>query len=69
MAAADKACSALVDAMIAAGRGHERPTETCKLADPLALRYTAALERYTALGEERRRRMEWHGSLLPIRKM
>lgn len=37
--------SALLDALIAAGRGHELPSETRKLSDPLALRYAALSDR------------------------
>jgi hypothetical protein len=35
----DKAGSALTDAFIAEGRGHELPSETFHLSDPLALAY------------------------------
>lgn len=35
----DKLNSTLVDEFIAAGRGHETPSETWKLNDPLAERY------------------------------
>lgn len=37
--ALDKESSAITDEFIAAGRGSERPSETLKMTDPLALRY------------------------------
>lgn len=35
----DKESSGITDELIAAGRGNERPTETVRMTDPLALRY------------------------------
>ena len=60
---------ALCDEMIAAGRGHERPSETSQLTDPLAQRVNAAAEREQALRDEAARRTRWHGSLHRIVKM
>ena len=57
---------AICDALIAAGRGHERPSETRTLADPLALRWQANARTLDTLNAEHARRMEWHGSLKRI---
>lgn len=60
---------ALCDEMIAAGRGHERPSETRTKADKLAQRVNAAAQAEQALRDEAARRQAWHGSLHRIVKM
>jgi hypothetical protein len=49
------------------GRGHERPSETIKLSDPLALRWKENAERSFILNNERRERMAYHGSLKVVK--
>lgn len=44
--------SALIDEMIAAGRGHERPSEYLKLSDPLSLRHKDIFDKRSALRDE-----------------
>lgn len=48
----DKADSQLTDAFIAAGRGHERPSEILKMSDPLALKMRQLFDRRYALKSE-----------------
>lgn len=60
---AHKACFALCDEMIAAGRGHERPSETALKDDELSLRHTTALRLAHDIAAECRRRMEFQGNL------
>lgn len=60
---------ALCDEMIAAGRGHERPSETRTKADELAQRVNAAAQAEQALRDEAARRQAWHGNLRRIVKM
>jgi len=48
----DKARSKNTDAMIEAGRGHEKPSETVKLDDPLAREYKAISSRAIDLYSE-----------------
>jgi hypothetical protein len=54
--------------MIAAGRGHELPSETRKKTDPLSLRYIASANLCVCLYGEARSRMEYHGKLTPIKR-
>ncbi len=61
--------SLVTDELIAAGRGYERHSETVAKSDELSLRYLAAHEACAAVVAEQKRRMEWHGSLRPIRKL
>jgi len=69
IAKADAVRSALCDELIAAGRGHERHSDTAAKSDPLSLRYLAASAAYVALSDERRYRMTYHGSMKPVRKL
>ena len=48
----DKARTVLNDEFIAAGRGHERPSETLTKSDPLATRYAKLWDVHTALRRE-----------------
>jgi hypothetical protein len=71
--AQDKRCRAFVDAMIDSGRGHERMIEIRQAAtkghDSLARDYCAAMDQSSQLeSERRRRRMQYHGKLSPIRQ-
>jgi len=52
----DRESSQLNDQMIAAGRGHERPSEYLKMSDPLATKLRANYERRMALRNEIDRR-------------
>lgn len=61
--------SEVTDELIAAGRGYERHSETAAKSDPLSCKYIAAHEACAAVIAEQKRRMEWHGSLRPIRKL
>ncbi len=67
LARIDKESSAMCDEFIAAGRGYEKPTDTWKLNDPLALRWKAMLEAHGPIQVERDRRTAWHGTLKRIR--
>ena len=49
--------SKINDELIAAGRGHERSSETHKMSDPIALRWRAASDRRRALAIEKELRM------------
>ena len=51
-----KQSSELCDKFIAAGRGHERPSETLKLSDPLAVEFRTISDRRADLMFEARRR-------------
>lgn len=53
----DKASSKLTDQFIAAGRGHERPSEIVRMSDPLARKYTANADRRMDLRHQIERRM------------
>lgn len=66
---ADALHSALLDEMIEAGRGHERPTETARLSDDLSRRFNASMQRLGELYGEKRSRMEYHGSMRPIKRL
>lgn len=59
---ADAEHSQVLDAMIAAGRGHERPSETASKSDALSVRFNASLARCGALQSELSRRMAYHGT-------
>ena len=48
----DRDGSALTDALIDAGRGHERAQETLRKTDPLAMRFRANYERRMELRHE-----------------
>lgn len=65
---ADRVCRRYTDEMIAAGRGHELPSQTARKDDPLSKLYTAAMEHSADIGAEKRRRMVYHGSLHRIVK-
>lgn len=69
-AKAQAVVSAVCDEMIAAGRGHERASETFLLGrtigDPLAVRYTEASDALRAVRAECERRERYHGSLKRI---
>lgn len=65
---ADAESSALCDALIIAGRGHERPSETRAKTDDLSMRYIAAADRCAALYGERSRRVAYHGTEHRIRR-
>lgn len=67
IAKADAESTVICDAFIAAGRGHERPSETVKLTDPLALRWREHTNRASELHRERERRREYSGTLKRIR--
>lgn len=65
---ADKAHMALVDKMIAAGRGHEKPSETRTKDDALSKEFNASMERVGELSQERQARLTYHGKLHPIKR-
>lgn len=48
----DKARSKLTDEFIAAGRGHEKPSETDRKTDPLAMKHRKLWDQYSALRRE-----------------
>lgn len=50
--ALDRASSKITDEFIAVGRGHERPSETWKLDDPLARKWKQVTARQAALRNE-----------------
>ena len=67
----DQQESAMCDAMIAAGRGHEKGGETrekAKAGDPLAQRWVLSREAAMAAYGELQGRRRWHGKDHPIRK-
>ncbi len=64
----DRVVRRYVDEMIAAGRGHELPSQTARKDDPLSKLYTAAMEHGAGMAAEKRRRMAWHGSLHRIKQ-
>lgn len=57
-----------VDAMIEAGRGRERFTDVVGKTDPLSVAYLAAAEHASNVSAEIRRRMEYGGTLKPIKR-
>jgi hypothetical protein len=65
---ADSAHMVNVDAFIAAGRGHERPSDIRLLSDPLSLAWMKTSATSTALYQERSARMAYHGKLSPIKR-
>lgn len=65
---ADAVHSAILDEMIANGRGHERPTETAVKDDDLSRRFNASMARMQELRFEARERERYHGSLRPIKR-
>lgn len=66
-ARADRELTRCLDSLIAAGRGHERPTEIRQRSDDLSLRWIAAADVCRALESERRRRLDYHGTEHRIR--
>jgi hypothetical protein len=54
-------------ALIAAGRGHERPSDIRGKTDPLSVRFNEQVAAVCEVADEQRRRMAWHGTLRPIR--
>lgn len=68
IAAADKRHSALVNKMIADGRGYETPREIMSKLDDLSRQYTEHASLCTDLYAEKRARMEYHGSYRPIKR-
>lgn len=63
--------SELASRFIAAGRGHERPSDAraaiaAGSADPLTVEYVAHLDAFSGIVDEMRRRERWHGSLKRI---
>ena len=71
MAAWDAEESAACEALIAAGRGHEKAGETrakAKEGDVLAIRCVTARDAAMAAHSERQTRRRWHGSDKPIRR-
>lgn len=59
----DAAYSRLIDELIAAGRGEERPVDTMRKDDDLSRRYRETAQRWQVLRAEKDRRLEYHGSL------
>ncbi len=64
----DKLMNVLIDEMIAAGRGHEKPSETSLKRDSLSLRYNKVRAKQSELEFERRERLTYHGKLSPIKR-
>ena len=56
------------NALIAAGRGDERPSETMAKSDPLSLEYIQARKACEAIIAERDRRKAHHGNLRAIKE-
>jgi len=67
-AKAETECLLIIEAMIAAGRGHERQSETMTKTDPLSLRFIANTNTHCDIVTEMRRRKEYHGSLRKIKQ-
>lgn len=60
-----------INTLIALGYGHERYSETetrAKAGEASAQAYMAVWLRYAEVRDEMQRRMEWHGSLKPIKR-
>jgi hypothetical protein len=55
-------------AILQAGRGNERPSETKAKSDPLSVEYTKAEKEVLAIIDERDRRMNCHGNFRPIKE-
>lgn len=66
VAQSDSVSSTICKEFIDCGRGYERPSETVTKSDPLAMRWKEHGAIQSALIGEKRRRMEWHGSLKRI---
>lgn len=54
-------------AFIAAGRGHERPSDIRGKSDPLSVRFNEQLAAVCEVSDEQARRMRYHGTLQPIK--
>ena len=59
--------SVMCDKLIAAGRGYERISETMSKSDDLSLAYKAALLSAREARNEKSRRLEYHGSMKPVK--
>ena len=57
----------VVDEMIAAGRGLDKPSDIFRRTDPLSVKYTELFQKNADIGSEVARRLEHHGSLKPIK--
>lgn len=66
--AADEESSRINQAMIDAGRGHERPTDIRDMTDQLSMDKKAISEWQRGLNEEMRRRLKGHGKRTPLPK-
>ena len=66
MLIAGKKAMVICEAMIAAGRGYEKPSETRTKTDPLSIARNVAADWEAALYAERERRLTYHGKLTPI---
>lgn len=62
-AKADAVRREVIEEMIAAGRGHERPSETRLKTDALSLRYMESAFVDQDIADECRRRIDFHGNL------
>lgn len=58
--------SAICDKLIEAGRGYELQSETMQKNDSLSLEFRAVATKQINLGLEKRRRLDYSGSLKPI---
>ena len=65
----DKRHDAICTRMIAEGRGRERPSETRLMSDPLSLQFIACANALAECYDERSRRLTYHGSLRPIKRI
>jgi hypothetical protein len=63
----DKAFWKVVDELIAAGRGLDKPSDIFPRTDPLSVKYTELFQKNADIGSEVARRIEHHGSLKPIK--
>jgi hypothetical protein len=52
----------------AAGRGDERPSEVRAQHDPISVEYTKSEQALLDIMDEKKRRMEDHGNLRPIKE-
>ena len=59
--------SKIVDLLIDAGRGNERPNDMMSKSDPLSLKYQKNSSLLQSLYAEKNRRQIYHGSLRPIK--
>jgi hypothetical protein len=53
-------------ALIAAGRGHERPSDIRGKSDPLSVAWQECVAAVCEVSDEHARRMRWHGTLRRI---